>query len=598
MIDEVMRSQSWKKGKNNSSKVLTTQDFMLKQQEKYINESNFTEDIIDMRGETSGYAEFSPATDLSRPKLGQELLYNLNLTIETVESSVDKSSRTLFSNKKSIETLSVQRENLARQIANDQPKVDNLSDLFAILNRVHDRLLQTPDKVGIDDIVRLLNTLHEQYTEEFKLFGLITLFTGLSDHILVELFGSNWNPFLASTIEELHDFMRPWNNYIEALKSKNELSLASQAGKLLGEQLVKYMVPVTSRILINDWSVTDQPNECAAILNLLHDIIPFHAFHNFINSIILPKLTSAVEQWSPSSDVSAAHLWIHPFLPYLGNSLAVLYPDIRRKFNQYFTKWNPAENNRALNMLVPWKHIFDDVSMENLLMRSIIPKLIVGMRGFVINPANQDIRLFQSVMEWSAIIAKEHMLCILLGEFFPKWLRTLSFWLQNSAPNPSLYKDVRVWYLGWKSMFPEHFFDDEEFIKNFSVALDMLDATMDGRTSELKAIGEYIDGYYAARDYFYFIKLKLVVPEGNAAHERHSFKAASASETFKDLVEKFATDNDIDFFLTSRVYNNNHLYAFGKCSIYFDNNVVYKRTDDHSDYEPVGLESLLASSML
>ena len=597
MIDEVMRSQSWKKGKNNNSKVLTTQDFMIKQQEKYKNESNNTENIIDMRGETSEYTEFSTAKDLSRPKLGQELLYNLNLTIETVENTIDKSSRTLFNNKKIIETLTIQKENLARQITNDQPKVDNLSDLFAVLNRVNDRLVQTPDKVGIDDIIRLLNTLYEQYTEEFKLFGLITLFTGLSDHIFVKLFDSNWNPLVVTTIQELSGLMWPWNNYIDVLKSKNELSLASQASKLLGEQLIKYMIPVTSRILVNNWSVIDQPNECAAILHLLHNVIPFHAFQNFVNSIILPKLTSAVEQWSPSSDDAAAHHWIHPFLPYLGNSLAVLYPDIRRKLNQYLTKWNPAENNRALHMLLPWKHIFDDVSMDNLLMRSVIPKLIVGIREFAINPANQEIKLFQSVMEWSAIVAKTHLLCIFLGEFFPKWLRTLSHWLQNSAPNPCVYKDIRTWYLGWKSMFPESFLDDDEFIKFFTIALDMLDATIAGKTNELVAITEYIDGYYSNKDYFYYIKMKLIIPEENATHEQHSFKASSMNETFKDVVERFALDNNIDFFLTSKVYNSNPLYSFGKCSIYFDNNVIYKKTDG-SDYEPIGLESLVALSML
>jgi len=602
MIDEVSRSQSWKKGKNNSSKVLTTQDFMLKQQEKYNSESTYTESIIDMRGEServvSAYSELSTSKETMRPKLGQELLYNLTLTIETTENSADKWSRTLVDNKKSVETLTRQKENLVRQIAIDQPKVDNLSDLFAILNRVNERLVHTPDKIGIEDIIRLLHTLHDQYTEEFKLFGLISLCTGLSDHIFVKLFDGNWNPLLPETAQQVNELIKPWNNYVEELNARNELSLASQASKLLGDQLIKYMLPVTNRVLINHWSVVEQPNECAAILTILQSNIPFHSFQNFINSVILPKLTSAIEQWSPSTDeAAAAHLWIHPFLPFFGNSLAVIYPDIRRKLNQYFNKWSPAEGNKAHHILVPWKYIFDDVSMENLLLRSIIPKLVVGMRTFVINPANQDIATFKAVMEWGGVVANSHLLCIFLGEFFPKWLCTLSFWLQNSVPSPNLYKDIRLWYLWWKSMFPEHFLEDEDVVKYFTVALDMLEATITGKIADFQVISEYVNGYFSSKDYFYYLQSKQIVPNTYVVPEIKPLKYSS-NETFKDVVEKLAADHSIDFFLTPKAHNNNQLYSFGKNLIYFDNNVIYKKIDDQSEYEPVGLQPLLAMSML
>jgi tuftelin-interacting protein 11 len=235
--------------------------------------------------------------------------------------------------------------------------------------------------------------------------------------------------------------------------------------------------------------------------------------------------------------------------------------------------------------------------MENLLLRSIIPKLVVGMRTFVINPANQDIATFKAVMEWGGVVANSHLLCIFLGEFFPKWLCTLSFWLQNSVPSPNLYKDIRLWYLGWKSMFPEHFLEDEDVVKYFTVALDMLEATITGKIADFQVISEYVNGYFSSKDYFYYLQSKQIVPNTYVVPEIKPLKYSS-NETFKDVVEKLAADHSIDFFLTPKAHNNNQLYSFGKHLIYFDNNVIYKKIDDQSEYEPVGLQPLLAMSML
>lgn len=72
--------------------------------------------------------------------------------------------------------------------------------------------------------------------------------------------------------------------------------------------------------------------------------------------------------------------------------------------------------------------------MEALLLKSIVPKLVEGVRAsLVINPANQDMTAFNMLMMWSDVIPPLYFTSILDGEFFPKWLTVLHRWLSDTA---------------------------------------------------------------------------------------------------------------------------------------------------------------------
>jgi len=70
-------------------------------------------------------------------------------------------------------------------------------------------------------------------------------------------------------------------------------------------------------------------------------------------------------------------------------------------------------------------------------------------------------------MVWGNLMSASTFINLWVNEFFPKWLKILVAWLQNS-PN---YEEITQWYLGWKQFFPpemqSHPLIQQQFTKYF-----------------------------------------------------------------------------------------------------------------------------------
>ena len=65
-----------------------------------------------------------------------------------------------------------------------------------------------------------------------------------------------------------------------------------------------------------------------------------------------------------------------------------LYVGIRHKLMSVLEQWHPSDPS-AHAMLLPWLDVFLPSDMELVLARAILPKLVMALREFEINPANQ-----------------------------------------------------------------------------------------------------------------------------------------------------------------------------------------------------------------
>ena len=72
-----------------------------------------------------------------------------------------------------------------------------------------------------------------------------------------------------------------------------------------------------------------------------------------------------------------------------GDRMQPLYVGIRHKLTSVLEQWHPSDPS-AHAMLLPWLDVFLPADMEVLLARSILPKLVMALRDFVINPASQE----------------------------------------------------------------------------------------------------------------------------------------------------------------------------------------------------------------
>jgi hypothetical protein len=95
--------------------------------------------------------------------------------------------------------------------------------------------------------------------------------------------------------------------------------------------------------------------------------------------------------------------------------------------------------------------VFESKEWDALMGRSILPKLAWALDNrFAVNPIQQDLTAWNSVMAWSGVMTNALLAGLLESRFFPKWHAVLHIWLSNMPD----YDEVTAWYRGWKVCLP------------------------------------------------------------------------------------------------------------------------------------------------
>jgi len=141
----------------------------------------------------------------------------------------------------------------------------------------------------------------------------------------------------------------------------------------------------------NEWN-PKEPDTAVRLLETWKPVFAKRTMVMLIDQVLLPKLTSAVEDWSPKQELPA-HLWLHPWLPLLGSKLSPVYPLVRQKLGTALAQWK-ASDESAKAVLTPWRKVFDRASWDALLARTVVPQLAQELRALVINPAQQQMEGF------------------------------------------------------------------------------------------------------------------------------------------------------------------------------------------------------------
>jgi len=385
-------------------------------------------------------------------------------------------------------------------------------------------------------------------------------------------------------------------------------------------------------MISSTWDVTLQADECVRLVESMHLILPATMYEQLIDMIVLPKLVSTVNTWKPfipldgsHNSVVSIHVWLHPWLPLLAERLSVVYPEIRRKYHSLISNIHPNHLYHMLPLLTPWINVFDSTSFENVIIKAIVPKLVLILRDhLMINPANQDIQPFNWILAWRDLVPPLHFTCLLVGEFFPKWLRVLFVWLTHSQ-DPD-FEEVSIWYQGWKSLLPEGLQSDELIVSCFDLAVDMMQSSLlegdntDGNieididetknkiSPSMLKYKSMLNDMDNVRTYEYLIHEKTTILkvkrrlEAIHDHEQMGFNnimrqasvigMGSAIEsvhgkvTFKEVVESFAkfSRNNIEFApKIGKYFETKQLWYFGNTLCYFDQNVIFAANSSTND---------------
>lgn len=87
------------------------------------------------------------------------------------------------------------------------------------------------------------------------------------------------------------------------------------------------MVPPIRTAVTNSWEPRN-PEHLIRLVEFWEHLWPHQVLNHVIMGLVFPKLRALVEVWEPRNEVIAIHVWLHPWLPYLGDLMKDLYPTI------------------------------------------------------------------------------------------------------------------------------------------------------------------------------------------------------------------------------------------------------------------------------
>lgn len=85
------------------------------------------------------------------------------------------------------------------------------------------------------------------------------------------------------------------------------------------------------------------------------------------------------------------------------------------------------------------------------------------------------------VNAWSDLLPLPTLVDLLDQHFFPKWLKTLTMWI-NMNPN---HEQISNWYTGWKSLMPAVIVEHPTIKGRFHSALDIMSRAVGGPSMPL-----------------------------------------------------------------------------------------------------------------
>jgi tuftelin-interacting protein 11 len=498
--------------------------------------------IIDMRGpQTRVVTDLTTLNDAEttaqEKRLGQELLYNVNLMVDFARKDATLHRNRLREEQDRLKSMHNEENVLKTELENNRGKVDRLTKISAVLISMETKLREDASVVRVDHVHDAFMVLRKKFSDEYIMLGIDRLIPSILRRV-VENNLHGWNPLEDSAL--IVRMFAGWKISLEHMYPAGEgvEGLSSHRGQLVLDTLLESLViPVIQR---QRWDIR-APEPFVQLVEGLQQVASDHVVWSFVDSCVLPQIQAEVARWNPILD-APIHTWLHPWLPALKAKLAAVYSDVRRKISGSLVRWKPSQS-WPLDVLRPWVGVFAKRSLDGLLVNNVIPKLIKTMRDDLkIDPSNQEMDPFKNVMRWHELLPQMHCVSLWEGEFFPKWLCVLHVWL-NDQPDAG---EVYHWYSGWQAQFPASLLDalGGRLRLQFDKAVTMLEQFMEhGR-----ADSPFTPQVLRSLSYHTVIKFLQELEdrtrnEIEVANAQRRHRAAEVS--FKDVVEAFAEANNV-----------------------------------------------------
>ncbi|XP_021737997.1 septin and tuftelin-interacting protein 1 homolog 1-like [Chenopodium quinoa] len=529
---------------------ILTADELLAMKEEAQGPELVLQKVVDMRGpqvrvltnlENLNAEEKDRESDIPMP----ELQHNIRLIVDLAELNIQKMDRDLRNERETVVALQKEKELHQIDAARQKKQIDSMTEVLQVLDSIEEE--NTLGRLTLESLAKSFGDLQKRFPEEYKLGNLSCIACSLALPLLIRVF-QGWDPL--QNPSHGMDVVALWKGL---LQGDEDYDIFEDASTPYSQLVSEVVFPAVRIAGINTWQARD-PEPMLRFLELWEKLLPRSVLQSLLDMVVMPKLSEAVNSWEPCRETIPIHVWVHPWLPLLGQKLESLYQAIRIKLGTVLHKWHPSDMS-AYTILSPWKTVFDASSWEQLISRSILPKLIDVMKEFQVNPANQKLDQFYWVMTWASAVPIHHMVCLLELHFFNKWKQVLYHWLCTS-PN---FEEVLKWYSGWKDLFPNELLANERIRKQLNQGLELMNQAAEGLEMVQPGVKENIS-YMRVQEQRQF-----------EAQMKATQQTDDVPKTLKEVIEAYAQQLGLLFKpKPGRLHNHHQVYSFGSVSITVD----------------------------
>ncbi|GAA5836279.1 hypothetical protein JCM9279_002246, partial [Rhodotorula babjevae] len=560
-----------------------------------------------------------------------ELRHNVTLLCSTFASSLRSLAREGAGVEQRRAYLSSEEQRMRRVVDAQERKLAQLKGVMGCVERVRAIEGEAMDLVRAleateaqvdaetvlgrfdDEFDRLLG----DFAGESEEMGLDEVVVGAVAPLLRRLWAS-WDPLASPsyTVSQLKRFRKLFRIDKDALPvtsatsdPRAEAERLAEARKRQGErQMSPYetllwtvWLPRVRSAINNSWSPSN-PEPAVEFYTAWLPLLPSFVRDNILDQLILPKVSSAIADWSPSAAKRGAapplHKLVFPWLEHAGERMDMVLDEAKRKVRSWLKAWKARDG--VPQGLDAWKTAFSKSDWDTLLLKHVLPQLGALLREqFVVNPRSQDLAPLEAVLAWRPLLRSSMLSQLLEAGFFTKWGDALYVWL-TSEPN---LEQVAEWYSWWKAFFPEEVVALSGVSRGFRKGLDLMNQAM--------ALGD--DAKY-----------RLKKPDFSAKHDRSSAPSSSSTPkassrappprapltanaaedpddiTFRSVVEELAAAANLVFLPTGKVTPQGQVTfrvsrgvdGKGGVTVYLEDDVVWL-LEKGGEYSPVSVEDMV-----
>ncbi|GAA5970505.1 hypothetical protein JCM21900_003885 [Sporobolomyces salmonicolor] len=354
-------------------------------------------------------------------------------------------------------------------------------------------------------------------------------------------------------------------------------------------------LPKVRSAINNSWTPSD-PAPAVALFTSWSPVLPSFIRDNILDQLILPKLSSAIADWSPSAfrrgQAPGLHTIVFPWLEHAGEGrMEAVLDEAKRKVRGWLkTGWRAKEG--VPQGLDVWKAAFASSDWDTLLLQHVLPALGALLRDqFIVNPRQQNLAPLEATLAWGPLLRGSMLGGLLEQEFFPKWGEALWVWL-TGEPN---LEQVAEWYKWWKSYFPDDVVALPSVSRGFRKGLDLMNQAM--------ALGE--DVKYRLKKPDFRPKHATSTPTPAPAPKKKPTAAATEEISFRSIVEEVAAASNLVFLPTGKVTPQGQalfrvsqgIEGRGGVTVYLEDDVVWVLEKAGGEFEPVSVESMVSRAL-